>query len=101
MKRTVLPSLIAALVALPLSAKAADKTQLDGDLVYRNNCTRCHMAIHTFPEPMLATVTRHMRVRATLTEAETEAVLKYLAETSPAPRASRSRQKTDRVAHKK
>ena len=62
---------------------AADKANLDGELVYRANCTRCHETIHTFPEPMLATVTRHMHVRATLTDAETEAVLKYLEESSP------------------
>jgi hypothetical protein len=39
-----------------------------------------------------------MRVRATLTEAETEAVLKYLAESSPAPHATRKLRKTDQDA---
>lgn len=71
------------LVSLVAGARAADKANLDGELVYRANCTRCHETIHTFPEPMLATVTRHMHVRATLTDAETEAVLKYLEESSP------------------
>ena len=73
------------LLFISAASRAADKDKadLDGELVYRNNCTRCHMMIHTFPVPMLATVTRHMHVRATLTDAETEAVLKYLEESSP------------------
>lgn len=71
------------LAILLAGAHAADKANLDGELVYRANCTRCHETIHTFPKPMLATVTRHMHVRATLTDAETEAVLKYLQESSP------------------
>jgi len=81
------------LLLIPAASRAADKDKadLDGELVYRNNCTRCHMTIHTFPEPMLATVTRHMHVRATLTDAETEAVLKYLQESSP--------QKTPKARH--
>lgn len=89
MKRAVF--LISSLL-LPAASRAADKPNLDGELVYRNNCTRCHMTIHTFPEPMLATVTRHMHVRATLTDAETQAVLKYLEESSPRANSKRRRQ---------
>jgi len=60
---------------------------LDGEQVYQNNCSRCHRAIHTFPPRMMATATRHMQVRATLTRAEQKAVLQYLLEsaTKPAP----------------
>lgn len=101
MKRTTCQLLVAALLALPVDVKAADKTPLDGELVYRNNCTRCHMAIHTFPEPMMTTVIRHMRVRATLTQAEADAVLKYLSESSPAPSGSRSQRNASRSAENK
>jgi len=58
---------------------------LDGEQVYQNNCSRCHRAIHTFPPRMMATVTRHMQVRATLTRAEQKAVLQYLLESSAKP----------------
>ena len=92
--------LLIVLMVFSFPSNAADKAPLDGELVYRNNCTRCHMAIHTFSDPMLATVTRHMRVRATLTEAETDAVLKYLEESSPAPH-SRNQRKANSDNSKK
>ena len=56
---------------------------VEGEQVYRDNCRRCHIAIHTFSPRMTATVAHHMQVRATLTRDEEAAVLRYLLETSP------------------
>ena len=55
---------------------------MDGEQVYHDNCTRCHIGIHTFSRRMMATVTHHMQVRAMLTREEQVAVLRYLLETS-------------------
>ena len=59
------------------------ETKPDGEEVYRQNCRRCHTAIHTFAPRTMATVVHHMQVRATLTRDEQAAVLQYLLETSP------------------
>lgn len=64
----------------------AASTHFDGEEVYRQNCRRCHIAIHTFQPRMMATVVHHMQVRATLTREEQAAVLQYLLQTSPAKR---------------
>lgn len=51
---------------------------LSGDLTYRANCTRCHVEPRRFSERKTATILRHMRVRGNLTEAEAEAILRFL-----------------------
>ena len=64
-------------------AKAAVNTPkaanaVDPDQAYKAHCARCHLAPRKFPEGKTATIMRHMRVRANLTEDETEAILRYL-----------------------
>lgn len=44
----------------------ADAMRVQGELRYRANCGRCHAAPRKFPPRMMATVLRHMRVRATI-----------------------------------
>jgi mono/diheme cytochrome c family protein len=56
---------------------------IDGEQVYKSNCTRCHIAMHTYPEKMSRVIVRHMRVRAMLTQEEADTVLAYLLESSP------------------
>ena len=73
--------LIAGSAAIPLLA-GDSASMLDGEQVYHDNCTRCHIAIHTFSPRMMATVTHHMQIRAMLTHGEQRAVLEYLLETS-------------------
>ncbi len=63
------------MMAAPIMAHAEGA---DGELVYRNNCTRCHTTIHVFSPRMMATVVRHMQVKAGLTTSERGAVLEYL-----------------------
>jgi mono/diheme cytochrome c family protein len=56
---------------------------IDGEQVYKSNCTRCHIAMHAYSEKMSRVIVRHMRVRAMLTQEEADAVLAYLLESSP------------------
>lgn len=49
-----------------------------GEQRFRANCGRCHAAPQKFPPRMMATVVRHMRVRATITEDDMQLVLFYM-----------------------
>jgi hypothetical protein len=53
-------------------------SRVDGDRSYRTNCSRCHSEPRRFPERQMATIMRHMRVRANLTAQEAQAILQYL-----------------------
>ncbi len=59
-------------------AQEEQAKRVDGDTAYKANCARCHAAPAKFSERQTATIMRHMRVRANLTEGETAAILKYL-----------------------
>ncbi len=70
--------------------------QMDGEQVYRDNCTRCHIAFQNIPARALPAVVHHMQVRALLTRPQQEAVLRYLLETagsSSQPRKARNQVK--------
>ena len=56
----------------------ADEFRIQGEQRFRTNCGRCHMAPHKFPPRMMATIIRHMRVRATLTDADMRFILGYM-----------------------
>ncbi len=51
-----------------------------GEQRYRANCGRCHAAPRKFPPRMMATVLRHMRVRATITDEDMRLVLFYMSQ---------------------
>ncbi len=55
-----------------------DAMRVQGELRYRANCGRCHAAPQKFPPRMMATVLRHMRVRATITDEDMRLVLFYM-----------------------
>jgi cytochrome c5 len=57
-----------------------DAMRLQGEQRYRANCGRCHAAPRKFPPRMMATVLRHMRVRATITEEDMRLVLFYMSQ---------------------
>ena len=40
--------------------------RVEGEQRFRANCGRCHAAPQKFPPRMMATIVRHMRVRATI-----------------------------------
>jgi cytochrome c5 len=51
---------------------------LEGEKRYRVNCGRCHQPPHRFEPRVMATVVRHMRVRAMLTDEDVKYVLYYM-----------------------
>jgi hypothetical protein len=54
--------------------------RFEGEKRFRANCGRCHMAPHKFPPRMMATIVRHMRVRATITDEDMHLILQYMTE---------------------
>jgi mono/diheme cytochrome c family protein len=60
------------------SEQNADVMRLEGERRFRANCGRCHAAPHKFPPRMMATIVRHMRVRATITDEDMRLVLFYM-----------------------
>jgi mono/diheme cytochrome c family protein len=55
-----------------------DAMRVHGEQRFRANCGRCHAAPHKFPPPMMATIVRHMRVRATITDDDMRLILFYM-----------------------
>jgi cytochrome c5 len=97
MKATTLAIVLSVLVPVSLGAAAtppgknantvaaivtnndnADTMRVQGELRFRTNCGRCHAAPHKFPPRMMATIVRHMRVRATITDEDMRLVLFYM-----------------------
>jgi mono/diheme cytochrome c family protein len=64
-------------VAPATAAQPAD-SRLEGEKRFHSNCGRCHQAPPKFPPRMMATIIRHMRVRATITDEEMRLILKYM-----------------------
>ena len=55
-----------------------DSRRTEGEQRFRANCGRCHAAPHKFPPRMMATIVRHMRVRATITDDDMKLILFYM-----------------------
>jgi cytochrome c5 len=62
------------------SQQEAAAMRMEGERRFRANCGRCHAAPHKFPPRMMATIVRHMRVRATITDEDMRLVLYYMTE---------------------
>lgn len=60
------------------SSADADVMRVQGEQRFRANCSRCHAAPHKFPPRMMATIVRHMRVRALITDEDMRLVLFYM-----------------------
>ena len=56
----------------------ADTMRIQGEQRFHANCGRCHAAPQKFPPRMMATVLRHMRVRATITAEDRRLILFYM-----------------------
>lgn len=52
--------------------------RVEGERRFRANCGRCHQPPHKFPPRMIATIERHMRVRALVTDEDMRLILRYL-----------------------
>ena len=74
----VLLSLLAA-AADPAKPPQQDRTS-DGEAAYKTNCTRCHNTPPSLTVRQTRVVVSHMRVRASLTATDANAILRYLAE---------------------
>ncbi len=55
-----------------------DAMRVQGEQRFRANCGRCHAAPQKFPPRMMGTILRHMRVRATITDADMRMILFYM-----------------------
>ena len=55
-----------------------DAMRFEGEKRFHANCGRCHVAPPKFPPRMMATIVRHMRVRATITEKDMRLILRYM-----------------------
>jgi mono/diheme cytochrome c family protein len=64
----------------PATRADENNLRIEGEQRFRTNCGRCHMAPHKFPPRMMATIIRHMRVRATLTDEDMRIILRYMTE---------------------
>jgi cytochrome c5 len=60
------------------SSVQANAMRMEGEKRFRANCGRCHAAPQKFPPRMMATIVRHMRVRATITDEDMRLVLYYM-----------------------
>ena len=60
------------------SGASAPANQERGQQVFAQNCSRCHNAPEGFSPRISGTIARHMRVRASLSEADYKALLKFL-----------------------
>ena len=60
------------------SREQAENGRIQGEQRFRANCGRCHAAPQKFPPRMMATIVRHMRVRATITEDDMRLILGYM-----------------------
>jgi cytochrome c5 len=50
-----------------------------GEKAFQANCSRCHYAPEQLSPRIAGTVTQHMRVRASLSAKDAQAILQYLA----------------------
>jgi cytochrome c5 len=49
----------------------------EGERVFAQNCSRCHNPPEGFSPRITGSIVRHMRVRANLSEKDTQAVLRF------------------------
>ena len=62
----------------PTRPATKNSTQDDGNQVFQQHCSRCHTAPDGFSSRISGTVALHMRVRASLSEREMQALLRFL-----------------------
>jgi mono/diheme cytochrome c family protein len=75
---SVASSVAVSSTAAPPTAAQNRAVQVEGEKRFRTNCGRCHMPPHKFPPRMMATIVRHMRVRALITDEDMRYILAYM-----------------------
>jgi len=62
----------------PRNKVKASAPQDEGEKKFQQNCSRCHNAPESLSSRITGTVVRHMRVRASLSQKDAEAILRFL-----------------------
>ena len=62
------------------AAAQKENMHLEGERRFRSNCARCHAAPPKFSPRMMATILRHMRVRAAIPDQDMRLILRYMTE---------------------
>jgi cytochrome c5 len=62
------------------SSTQDENMHVEGEKRFRSNCARCHAAPPKFAPRMMATIVRHMRVRANITDEDMRLILRYMSE---------------------
>jgi cytochrome c5 len=63
--------------AEPVKSTKHQAPSSEGERLFQQNCSRCHDAPQGFSPRISGTVIRHMRVRASLSEKDERALLKF------------------------
>jgi cytochrome c5 len=58
-------------------AQKAGQSSNEGELIFAQNCSRCHTSPNGFSPRISGTVVRHMRVRAQLSQHDEEELLRF------------------------
>src|SRR5258708_2664263 len=77
---SVAPPVVQPAVVQPATVQTGVALRVEGEKRFRTNCGRCHMSPHKFPPRMMATIVRHMRVRALITDDDMRYILAYMTE---------------------
>ena len=59
------------------TTKQSTQPQDEGQHIFEQNCARCHNAPDGFSPRISGTIVRHMRVRASLSKKDEEALLRF------------------------
>ena len=62
-----------------INKQSVGASQDPGEKAFQANCSRCHSAPEQLTPRIAGTVVRHMRVRASLSAKDAQAILRYLA----------------------
>ena len=65
--------------AKPAAKSVSQQQSDDGGRKFDQNCNRCHTVPDRIPPSTMGTVIKHMRVRANLSEQDTQDILRFLA----------------------
>jgi len=61
-----------------VSSVEAQQHEAEGTRIFQQNCSRCHNTPEGFSPRISGTITRHMRVRASLSKHDEEELLRFL-----------------------
>jgi cytochrome c5 len=60
-----------------VAAKHRPEQEDEGQRIFQQNCSRCHASPEGFSPRISGTILRHMRVRASLSQHDEEALLRF------------------------